>query len=157
MPNVMEEMISLKDNYEKMVKTKGQEIVDLLVKEFLDKHPDVDGLNWAQYTPYFNDGDACVFHIGEIYLVLNDPHSPVLKEGSTSDFGDNRYDSYNIDADYDYKTKTATGPQAALAMDLRELEKTLNQFEDVLLAVFDDHVQVEVTRSGYEVDDYSHD
>lgn len=31
-------------------------------------HPEVTGIAWTQYTPYFNDGDPCVFSVGEPYF-----------------------------------------------------------------------------------------
>ena len=32
--------------------------------------PEVGGVKWYQYTPYFNDGDPCEFSTGEVYLLL---------------------------------------------------------------------------------------
>ena len=34
-------------------------------KEFFKKVPEVKVIKWAQYTPYFNDGDACIFGVNE--------------------------------------------------------------------------------------------
>jgi hypothetical protein len=31
---------------------------------FFDKAPEGTTITWAQYTPYFNDGDACTFRVG---------------------------------------------------------------------------------------------
>lgn len=31
--------------------------------------PNYTGLSWTQFSPYFNDGDACTFSVNEIYLI----------------------------------------------------------------------------------------
>lgn len=31
-------------------------------------YPEVTGIAWTQYTPYFNDGEPCVFRAGEPYF-----------------------------------------------------------------------------------------
>jgi hypothetical protein len=47
------------------------------VQAFFTKYPDTY-LVWAQYTPYFNDGDPCYFRV----------HTPELHfEGSDEDWG----------------------------------------------------------------------
>lgn len=52
------------------------------VKEFFAQVPEVQAVCWEQYTPYFNDGDPCVFSLNEIFFVaegfdkenLNNPY-----------------------------------------------------------------------------------
>src|SRR5580700_546590 len=39
-------------------------------KEFFEANPDIDQVTWLQYTPYFNDGDACVFGVRDKYFTL---------------------------------------------------------------------------------------
>lgn len=40
----------------------------------------IDGVRWTQYTPYFNDGDACEFGANEVdvHFASNEPDSPSL-------------------------------------------------------------------------------
>jgi hypothetical protein len=42
-----------------------QEVVSAVLS-----HDEVSGICWNQYTPYFNDGEPCVFRVGEVYFSL---------------------------------------------------------------------------------------
>lgn len=35
------------------------------------EHTEVTGIAWTQYTPYFNDGEPCVFSVGEPYFCFS--------------------------------------------------------------------------------------
>jgi hypothetical protein len=39
-----------------------------LVHQFWDNNPEVNLITWAQYTPYFNDADACTFRVEQVIL-----------------------------------------------------------------------------------------
>lgn len=34
------------------------------IRPIFEKYPELQSVSWTQYTPYFNDGDACTFGIG---------------------------------------------------------------------------------------------
>ena len=34
-------------------------------KEFFEKNPGIKAIVWAQFTPYFNDGDTCEFGVND--------------------------------------------------------------------------------------------
>ena len=44
----------------------------LKLKELQNEFPFINSFSWKQYTPYFNDGEECVFRAGtskgEIYI-----------------------------------------------------------------------------------------
>lgn len=40
-------------------------------QQIFEQHSDLDSFGWTQYTPYFNDGDACVFGVNSSYPFLN--------------------------------------------------------------------------------------
>ncbi len=40
-------------------------LIEQAVKIFLDTCPEVTGVHWTQYTPYFNDGESCEFGVNE--------------------------------------------------------------------------------------------
>lgn len=48
----------------------SKEVFQSMLKAVLD-HDEVLGLTWTQYTPYFNDGDPCVFCANDVYVCLN--------------------------------------------------------------------------------------
>ena len=68
------------------LKAEMQENSKVLMKEafreFLEKYDNVDNIFWTQYTPYFNDGEACEFSVNDVYLVLKGDEDACEYEGS---------------------------------------------------------------------------
>jgi len=100
-----------------------------LFKEFFVKHDWVNDFMWHQYTPYFNDGDECVFSV------------------------DNGEDSLSINGIewYDGKKENREVYQ--------ELAEILTAVpEEFYKDLFGDHVEVTVKRDGtIEKEEYEHD
>jgi hypothetical protein len=68
---VIQELADFNANYKKV----REEFVKKLVPQFAEvfeqffaENPNVGGVVWTQYTPYFNDGDECVFRVSGKYL-----------------------------------------------------------------------------------------
>lgn len=141
-------------------------------EEFLEKidHilslPNVTAVGWRQYTPYFNDGDTCVFSISDIMVKLDyvatggeegnfiDSYSSIIQEGVTKEYrrvtNANGYDAW------DYKnTKLEQGPRKDIAEAMDDLD--MDWFEDVCLRNFGDHAFVQATTEGFQVEYYEHD
>lgn len=173
-PNPIEELAQLQAAYRQAVESKGQAVLDYLFKDLFDAAPSVQGVVWEQYTPYFNDGDACVFSIGEPrFLIRND--NPVV-EGISSWYGDdydeedglvavNEYEAdqfvnYEWEGTWPNRTRKVI-PISDLKTELYgHLEKVTSGFgavQDVLENLFGDHVRIRATRNGYEVTEYDHD
>lgn len=57
----------MKAEYEEKLKTDGLAAMKTAFIDFFNEHPDIHALSWRQYTPYFNDGDPCVFGVREPY------------------------------------------------------------------------------------------
>lgn len=51
------------------VKQLSQDEVEQLFELALIQ-PELLGIGWTQYTPYFNDGEPCVFHAGDVYFAI---------------------------------------------------------------------------------------
>ena len=137
-------------------------------------------LKWKQYTPYFNDGDACTFSVHEPYLSKVGEEDEDDDEDRTLDqaidrYGDpDRQESYQTNdysaaawrPDGKYPQKTVTyvvrGFPAIDGYDKTALEKLRDAWdslpEDVLKGAFGDHVACQVLADGTaSVDEYSHD
>ena len=58
-----------------------------IVQDFFARNPEFAGIRWNQYTPYFNDGDECVFNVHDFWGFF------VAPEGTSYDLGieDNGY------------------------------------------------------------------
>ena len=59
----LNEIEALRDEY----KRRGRETFIQIATSAVNEHPTIGMLCWAQYTPYFNDGDECVFSVRDIY------------------------------------------------------------------------------------------
>jgi hypothetical protein len=134
-------LLSLVKDYDAKVKAMREELSNefktqfkTISTEIFSKYPEILKFGWTQYTPYFNDGDACVFHYNDMYVCTD----PETADGSVYDWDD----MYSLKNKY---------PEVA------EFEKVLSSSEDILLAMFGDHVQVTVTSAGIDVDEYEHE
>jgi hypothetical protein len=125
----------------KAFEAEAQEIVKPCLQEFMTKHPSVKAIGWAQYTPYFNDGDPCTFSLRGL-------HASAMDEREEDLYGDGWHEIYG-------------DPEEGFAAEdwqaLKDLEGALGSLEDELHAVFGDHVRVIVTPDGVDVEEYSHD
>jgi hypothetical protein len=116
-------------------------------RELFEKHPEMDTFSWTQYTPHYNDGDQCEFHVRFEQECISI----------------NGCDSYEI---YDY-TEWVNGKLVLLPEDkihsLNQAQKNVAEFleefdEGDYEAMFGDHCEVLVKRDGtIEVSGYSHD
>ena len=104
-----------------------------LFKDFFAKHEWVETFKWHQYTPYFNDGDECVFGVS------NDDDSLEINEVD-----------YYDDAIYHNAEKKAV---------YTELSEILQSVpEEFYKDLFGDYVEVTVNKDGtIEKEEYSHD
>lgn len=143
--DLVKEMEAFKKEYQK----KGQKILQTAFTQFFEENPKIKTITWSQYTPYFNDGDECLFSINEFYCSA--------KKLTTEDISDpydlERYDEEETEEEstggYTYDSPERKKVQA--------FEKMLSPLEDVFKELFDDHVWVIATEDGFEVNEYSHD
>lgn len=100
-------------------------------------YPNVRAIGWTQYTPYFNDGDPCVFSVNDLYVLDHtvDEDETDIHEGVDMGWGD--------------------GPR--LYPEIARIAETLQASNDLLLEMFGDHCKITVTPAGIDVDEYEHD
>lgn len=115
----------------KDAEVKAREIMDAGFKDIFGRYPDLKEISWTQYTPWFNDGDECVFGVNEPYIkFLSD---------------DEGRDEYDLEGEMQGEA-------------YEEVSTFLSTFKDEdMQRVFGDHVTVVVTRDGIETDGYDHD
>ena len=107
-----------------------------IFKEVFETYPNVKKMAWTQYTPYFDDGETCIFSVHEIYVC-----------DETCDPEDNLYDWLDISLGDD-KNKYPM---------ITEINNMLSQSEDILLLLFGDHVKITVSPKGIDVEEYEHE
>lgn len=146
---------------------KAQQVFAEGAKKIFEKHPIVKNFGWAQYTPYFNDGDPCTFGVHELVVNLEideesstEDHLAVesfwegapefsgygeqSKINKTVGWRENEKPNPNYDPDY--------GEAFGAVKALREVFT-----EQDLEGLFGDHVAVAVTPEKVYVQDYDHE
>ena len=134
------------------------------VKDIFEEYPHVESLGWNQYTPYFNDGDECVFCIDTDYIILNgvddfdDEATPFRKEIIK------KYDLPEDTYFYSFTKQTPAHEEyLKLIAHLIEPRKQMREIlkavgDDILKNIFGDHVTVTIHRDGRVItEDYEHD
>lgn len=110
------------------------------VKDLFAEHPEMESFSWAQYTPYFNDGDECVFGV-----LGDDPDI-------------NGIDGYSIEPRRVYGKSVYEAEHGELVPAKQAVAELLNAAPEAMMKdVFGDHMKVTVTRDGITTDEYSHD
>lgn len=102
--SVTERYSKLNADFEAYVEKAGKELrdeirktLDEVLKLFFDANPHVASISWRQYTPYFNDGDACEFSVGDPVLTLRD--APSGDSSAEEDEEDQDGDDWDEDED----------------------------------------------------------
>ncbi|MEV4416270.1 hypothetical protein [Catellatospora sp. NPDC049609] len=118
---------------------------------------------WRQYTPYFNDGEPCVFDVERFWVrtVADEP------EASVGDLAVGKYDDPHptlggcpLDCSRrPFVEQPYQGDDEARYDRVRALADALESgaFDDVVLEAFGDHATVTVRRTGITVEYYEHD
>lgn len=157
--NKLDTLITEYDEMKLKFQKQAQGVFKEYVKEFFEKNPGINVIKWAQYTPYFNDGEACEFRV-------NDPtFSNATDVNEVNSWGDYEGEDEKIWATHgtwgiQYIEDEALRKQVegyGDAMDEFSTTICSSAMEDILLSMFGDHVEVTVTREGIDVTDYEHD
>ena len=144
-----EQIEAAREKYRTMVSKMGKEAVTEALEGLFEKYPDLIGVRWTQYTPYFNDGDACEFSIYSAAVKVKD-----VDEGGDWDngfFGPWELGYYDA-------TKSIEGSESLQEV-LREFESRLSSGAHyvILNEKFGDPAEVTATQDGFSVEYYEHD
>ncbi len=135
-----------------------------LTTTIFDEYPEVKNFGWRQYTPYFNDGEECVF------------------DANTSDFFINGFDEYGDEAwgyndevieednlwgeNYNHRKEVyGNGGKVPnpnydprIGAIYEAISELLNVFDDEdYRGMYGDHTIVVVTPKGVETSSFEHD
>jgi len=157
----------------KALEKTGKTALKEMVVEFFAEHPDLLSFSWTQYTPYWNDGDVCVFSAATDYPAVTFK----AKDGKVLTFDEN-FAGYvdeegeeidvlpskihTVEGVYDENTKFEE-TKDPYEKQVNSLVKAVTNFlkpfdDDDLLTMFGDHQKVTVKRNGkIETEDYEHE
>lgn len=167
---------------------KGPQLSDEEVSKLIHnvlQSPIIRAVGWDQYTPYYNDGESCVFRVGEPSLSLicdiPDNYQPdgSWQEYDTEDSGrywftewDSVFKSLVGDTSVNWtgdwpdrvshlKTPIEQAPNPVLLKAYMDLDKAMESgsCDDVLLRTFGDHAQIIIDKESDKiiVDEVEHD
>lgn len=124
--------------FKEKMKKNGKKFFSEQSKELFEKHPTLVKFGWTQYTPYYNDGDDCIFS-------ANLDYPKFLLVGM---------DKALYDEEPYYSDDEVTD-ESIVWSSIREF---LSQFDNSDVEIlFGDHCEVIVTKKSVKVKEYEHD
>ncbi len=137
---------------------KSNEVFDEFCKDIFTKSPRLISFGWSQYTPYFNDGDTCVFSVNTDYLYINgqsvDDSEWINKKNIT------KYGEWNREKKEYIGREEEDNPKydQELVEIYEEISSFLSNFDnDFYMSKFGDHVEITITGTGIDVFECEHD
>ena len=130
--------------------TEAQGAFKEFIKEFFDMNPEIRVIKWSQYTPYFNDGDSCIFNVHEPTFSNSEPDN-VTCWGELEEERDREFafqGEWSIPTHLEHKEDVFEDFTRVICS---------SEMKDVLHGMFGDHVCVTCTSEGIDVEEYEHD
>lgn len=151
--SLKEEMLKIRAERETLsqkIRAMAGEVFASEAKILFDNYPVLASFSWTQYTPYFNDGDSCVFTVND-YITVTDIDGN--EQEDVTAWSVRHYAERGTDWQGKPYTPSELDLAAVATCDfLAEFET-----EDYLM-MFGDHTKVTVHRDGrVDTDDYHHE
>jgi hypothetical protein len=134
----MNEIIKSFTEYRQSVQEKLKKEFKAVITKLFEENSELKAIVWEQYTPYFNDGNTCYFALTEV----------VFTNATGDDLDLISYGGYD-----------GENEDVCVFSEYREVERLMvsSGMEDVMLAMFGDHVRVVATREGFSISRFDHD
>lgn len=118
--------------------------------ELFDRHLILQKFRWQQYTPYFNDGSACIFSVNSNMPDINDIDGWDLSRVKIDPLKSSLLSRFEGIEDQTQALQKAQ-------IDVAEFLGSFN--DNDMLSMFGDHKEITVHRENIriEIDDYDHD
>ncbi len=158
--NVFEKMNNEIAALKQKISDAARPYLEKMLQHYFDENEEIKEIFWTQYTPYFNDGEACEFSVNEVCFILHADEEPCDYEG-TYLWRKETLEKHGKDD----PILEAYGQQRYLELrEVRnELNKSISYIEDeVLQVLFGDHVRISANKNDegkvkIEIDEYNHD
>ncbi len=150
----IQDIKTLMENTRKEIKTNSQSAIDNFFKELFESEPNLKGVRWTQYTPYFDDGDPCEFWVNEFNVAV-DQKALNLNE---DEFYDEGYEIEIGEEVFEFITCRYGDKQNK---ELKRIEEKISQLfsldDEVFLMTYGNHVEITVTKEETTIEEYDHD
>lgn len=146
MTDTIDQLAKEYEEFRTKFQTNAQAAMKKAFKEFFTNNPNVSSIYWTQYTPHFNDGEECIFNVHDMYFTIGEE---VLER-------DNGI--YIEDREGTFSTwGTAEGFETE-QQNFKAFTTALNKLpEEIFKDAFGDHCEIIASRTGFDVEEYSHD
>lgn len=151
------ELLARKREMDEELKTLGKAALEEEFAKFLEEHPEVGAIKWRQYTPYFNDGETCVFGVDEFEIEVDGKFHDRWDMTRDHDYAEDGQELKWGRMQPKYTQVPCTPKYPALAEAVKQFTRAVLD-EDVFETAFGDHVEVTYSREGgFDVEEYDHD
>lgn len=146
-----------------------KDFAPMLMPLFEKTNGKIKSIGWTQYTPYFNDGDECIFSAnfdldwgfrinGE---PLDEHEEPIFSSSlyALKKYGTEDYQNWILKYPEDKINEETKESDLELYSVVKEFHDLLNSIDnDFYKDLFGDHVEVTINADGtVETNEYSHD
>jgi hypothetical protein len=143
----------------RQVREESQILLNEGFTEVFAKYPKLISFSWNQYTPYFNDGDECIFRVNVDSLIPEFTDEPAENHDYEYEKGDSKWDS---------KSKKYVGLEVSDGKKLNneaydELYEIISAIDgDTMKTTYGNHITVTISKNEdgsieASTDDYNHD
>lgn len=166
------------DKLEKQAHKESSKLISKGFKTIFKKYPELKSFSWTQYTPYFNDGDECVFSAHTDYISINGSeqdescyelrqfldtlHNPKKEinrlKKKIEEYAANKYSYDFLEDEIERIEKGSieeTRNKLAMLEDISQILSSID--DDCYKSIFGDHVRVTVTKDGWSTESYEHE
>ena len=126
----IEEFTKLKETYKNAIKTEGKKLFTEHFENFFDQCPELIEVQWTQYAPRFNDGDACIFGVNDFSYLFSDmpPNEKEMFEDEPYEFTLGYFDP---DRKYCEPSSTASKERYDLLKEFEKMPFDEDVFEEI--------------------------
>lgn len=150
--SIKEKLAVIAKQKEEMVEALRKDFAPMFETFFQKSNGKIQSFSWVQYTPYFNDGDECIFRVYTDYnFKINGEDTEEM-------------DSLDWSIKYYLKGQTEKYPlkpewDIELFKLIEDLQEVINSIpEEFMKDLFGDHVEVTVNSDGtITTEEYEHD
>lgn len=140
----------------KKYQEEGYENLKEVFKAFFAEVPEIKTVIWTQYTPYFNDGETCVFNVYDPAFTNIEKDSEDFEDIKYGDYFGEEEDLFYIDYLYDgcvYADKLSANSKKVM----KKLSEIICCNDELMEFMFGDHVKIIANKDGFDVMEYDHD
>lgn len=152
-----------KEQYDKICLDSGQDVIHEILDEAVKSFEGIEAVRWRQYTPYFDDGNACIFGLQQVLIKPTESFaSEIFKGKERSQDGDDADEGFVSEwnlGHYDKSIDSYVMTEAAtrLVAFLEKLEARMREEEHLLEKVFGDHTQITYRKGDFFIEECEHD